>query len=253
LNKAHIAAMIAGLALVVGTACGVVEVTSVSSNTTAHKAPPTRTLEPTFTSTPDWTATPTPTDTATPTPTPTVTDTPTNTSTPEPPTDTPTATRTPRPAVPTATPTPVAPTDTPTPAVDFVVTKQDVMKIIENGSCNWRQNIYVTVVDKGGTPLDGLVVGDKWNNIELNTGDKGPGKCTFDLWKNSLELLVKREQSGKPYRSEITRRLSSDQPTIDDMIKGGVCKDEAECHAKIASNSYCIGHYAYEVTFQRTW
>lgn len=250
MRSSHVALTIAFFTLMIGTACGAVEVVSVAP---PRKVAPTRTRVPTFTPTPDWTATPTPTETATPTPTPTVTQTPapTSTVTPVPPTDTPRPTR--RPAVPTDTPAPTEPAAPPTPSVDFVVTKQEVMPVIVNGSCDWRHNIFVTVIDQAGAPLDGVTVGDKFNNVELKTGDKGPGQVTFDLWHNSLELLVKRDGGGSPVRSDTTRRLSSDAPEISDMIKGGVCKGEQECRAKLASNSFCYGHYAYEVTFQRTW
>jgi hypothetical protein len=248
-TRSHIALFIAGLVLLSGSACGIAQMAALQPTPT-KQTHPLRTLVPTFTPSPDATATPTPTDTPTDTPTPTVTSTPTETATP---TDTPRPANTPKPAVPTDTPTPTAPAATPTPEVDFVVTKQDVMKIIENGSCNWRQNIFVDVVDAGDKPINGLIVSDKWNNLTHVTGDKGPGKVVFDLWKNSLELFVKSDESGKPFRSQTTRRLSSDKPEISDMIKGGVCANEAECQAKIASNSFCYGHYAYEVTFKRTW
>ena len=249
MSRPSIVFMIAVLVLIVGTACGAVEFVSVAPT---RQLPSTRTLVPTFTFTPDWTPTPTPTNTFTPTPTPTVTNTALPTDTPAP-TETPPPTATLRPAVPTDTPTPELPTDTPTPSVDFLVTKQDVMQVIIDGGCNWRHNIFVTVVDINGEPLDGLIVADKFDNYALLTGSKGPGRADFDLWANSLELFVKSGEDGTPYRSEMTRRLSSDAPEISDMIIGGVCNKEAECQAKLASGSFCYGHYSYEVTFQRTW
>jgi hypothetical protein len=247
-TRLHAALIIAGFVLLSGSACGVTQIVAVQP-TPMKPVHPQRTLVPTFTPSPEWTATPTVTETPTDTPTPTATNTPPPTDTPES-TNTPRPVNTPKPAVPTDTPTTAA---TPTPEVDFVVTKQDVMKIVENGSCNWRQNIFVSVVDVNDKPIDGLIVSDKWNNLTHVTGDKGPGKVVFDLWKNSLELFIKSDQSGKPFRSQTTRRLSSDKPEISDMIQGGVCKNEAECQAKIASNSFCYGHYAYEVAFKRTW
>jgi hypothetical protein len=248
-TRLHTALIIAGFVLLTGSACGLAQRVVAVQPTPRKAALPLRTLVPTFTPSPEWTATPTVTNTPTETPTPTVTSTPLPTATPES-TDTPKPTKVPKPTVPTETPTTAA---TATPALDFVVTKQDVMPIIVNGSCNWRQNIFVDVVDANNTPIDGLIVSDKYNNLTHVTGDKGPGKVVFDLWKNSLELFVKSDQAGKPLRSQTTRRLSSDQPEISDMIKGGVCQNEAECQAKIASNSFCWGHYAYEVTFKRTY
>ena len=214
---------------------------------------------PQATDAPQPTNIPLPTDTSVPTETPTPIDTPSPTATPLltdtsiPPTDTPVP-PTNTPAAPTDTPTPLPPTDTPTPAVDFVVTKQRMLTIEENGQCRGNHNIFVTVVDVNGNLLDGLVLGDSWNNVELVTGSKGPGEAHFDLWKNTMEIIVKRDQAtGQPYRSEKTRPLSSIQPTIPDMIAGGYCEDEADCKHKIETNQYCVGHYSYEVVFQRQW
>ncbi len=147
----------------------------------------------------------------------------------------------------------VGPTATPTPALDFVVIKQDVLPVFVDGGCHWMHNIYVTVIDKHGNPLDGLVVGDTFDNLELVTGSKGPGRADFDLWANTLELYVKRGEDGTPYRSEVSRRLSSDHPEIGDMINGGVCQEEAECQDKLDRFSFCWGHYSYDLVFQRTW
>ena len=150
-------------------------------------------------------------------------------------------------------PEPPEPTVPPTPSIDFVVIKQDVRPVFINGGCNWEHNIYVTVIDKYGNPLDGLVVGDTYDNLELTSGSKGPGRVDFDLWGNTYELYIKSDEAGTPYRSAVTRRLSSSHPEIGDMLNGGVCKDEAECQDKLDRMSFCFGHYAYEVVFQRTW
>jgi hypothetical protein len=150
-------------------------------------------------------------------------------------------------------PEPPEPTVPPTPSIDFDVIKQDVKPVFINGGCNWEHNIYVTVIDKYGNPLDGLVVGDTFGNLELTSGSKGPGRVDFDLWGNTYELYVIRDEAGIPYRSAVTRRLSSSIPEIGDMINGGVCQEEAECQDKLDRMSFCFGHYSYEVVFQRTW
>ncbi len=211
--------------------------------------------------TPVPTATPLPTDTPSPTNTPLPTDTPVPTATPVPPTDIPLPTDTPPPPTdtpppppPTDTPTPELPTDTPTPAIDFVVTKQRMLSYEENGQCRGNHNIYVTVVDINGAPIDGLIVGDTWNNVELVSGSKGPGECHFDLWKNTMEIIVKRDEATKqPFTSQKTRPLSSVKPEIPDMIACGYCEDEADCSRRLATNQYCVGHFSYEVVFQRQW
>lgn len=150
-------------------------------------------------------------------------------------------------------PEPPESTVEPAPSIDFTVIKQDVRPVFANGGCNWQHNIYVTVIDKYGNPLDGLIVGDTYDNLELPTGSKGPGRVDFDLWGNTYELYVKRDEAGTPYRSAVTRRLSSSHPEIGDMINGGVCSEMTECQDKLDRMSYCFGHYSYDVVFQRTW
>jgi hypothetical protein len=251
-TRTHTAVIIAAFVLLSGSACGVARLAGVQA-TPRKPVSPTFTRAATFTPVPTLTSTSSPTSTDTPTITPSPTATPTTA-----PSDTPlpaaTATAKPKPVHPAApTATTAAPDATPTVAFDFVVAKQDVMPVIENGGCTGRHNIFVTVVDANGAPIDGLVVSDKDDKVSFVTGDKGPGQVTFDLWKNGYDLYIKGDSSGKPIRSQTTRHLSSDKPEISDMIKGGVCKDEAECQAKIAKFSYCFGHYAYEVTFKRTY
>jgi hypothetical protein len=150
-------------------------------------------------------------------------------------------------------PEPPEPTVPPTPSLDFVLIKQDVRTVFIDGGCNWEHNIYVTVIDKYGNPLDGLVVVDTFDNLALTSGSKGPGRVDFDLWGNTYELYVKGDEAGTPYRSAVTRRLSSSHPEIGDMINGGVCQEEAECQDKLDRMSFCFGHYSYDVVFQRTW
>jgi hypothetical protein len=252
-TRLHTALIIAGVVLLGGSACGLSRL-AAGQPVSKKELGLARTMVPTFTPSPDWTATPTSTSTLTPTPkvTDTSTPAPSATSTPQP-TGTTRPTGSPKPAAPTATPTSAAPAATATAALDFVVAKQDVMPVIENGGCQGRHSIFVTVVDANNQPIDGLLVSDKDNTVSFVTGDKGPGQVTFDLWRNGYDLYVKSDKSGQSVRSEMTRHLSSDKPEISDMIKGGVCKDEAECQTKIAKFSYCFGHYAYEVTFRRTY
>jgi hypothetical protein len=90
--------------------------------------------------------------------------------------------------------------------------------------------------------------------VELVTGSKGPGQAHFDLWKNTMEVIVKRDEASKqPFTSEKTRPLSSINPEIPDMIAGGYCDDEADCSRRLSTNQYCVGHFSYEVVFQRQW
>lgn len=230
---------------------------------------PLPTHTPVPTSTPTASATPTPTASPTPPPTSVPTDTPVA----ETPTEEPTATNTPGP--PTATFTPAPPTATPTPTkppVDYVVASVRMLSNPENGgvsaggsvlSCGFGHQIYVTVVDAGGNPLNGVVVGDTFNNPSKVSGEKGPGRAEFDLYKNGFALLIKEDPgAGRPVSSEVTMKLSSNdwEIPIDWLIAGQYCANQGECTRRwnsgtygVGENSLCWGHYSFEVTFQRTF
>jgi len=116
--------------------------------------------------------------------------------------------------------------------------------------------IFISVLDVNGQPLDGVVVGDTWNNVEEVSGHKGAGKTEINLWANTMEIKVKRhETSGQPYTSETSFPFSSYLTTIPDeqMIQAGYCANELACKWKRENESYyCGGHYSWEVVFQKT-
>jgi outer membrane biosynthesis protein TonB len=246
---------------------------------------PTKTLRPVFTSTLTPTATEPATETPVPNDTPVATDTPvlpTEAPTTEPPavTDTPLPAETPLPtdsAPPTAPPleptnttvpptntaapptspppaqptnTTTAPTNTPQPGVDFRV--QEIVAF-EDGSlsASGLHNIYFTVLDANGAPLDGIVLKEVNNQPaqEVATGSKGPGKAEFTMWAADYRFEVDRGASGAPVSSETTHVLSVlfRHAVWDDLIAGGICSDPTSCEA--------LGpiHYSYNVTFQRAW
>jgi len=215
---------------------------------------PTPTATPTATFTPRPTFTPTPTNTPTPTPTTTATATPTPTATPTAtvtPTPTATATFTPAPIPPTATPT-----EPPPPAVDFKIASWRLWPLALNSGCAKGMHvIFITVLDAAGNPLNDIVVGDTWDNVETVTGTKGPGKAEIDLWSNTMELVVKRDLQGQSYSSEVSFPFSSFMTTIpnEQMIQAGYCANEADCEWKRAHDSYyCGGHYSWEVVFRKS-
>ena len=223
-------------------------------------ATPTFTLTPTASPTHTVTSTARQTLTSTPTLTPTSTPTPTNTSAPTA-TSTPTLTPTPPPPTDTPIPTPIPPTPTPTetpkPAVDFRIASWRLWPLALNSGCAKGMHvIFIHVLDVNGQPLDGIVLGDSWNNVEVTSGNKGPGRTEIDLWTNTMEITVKRDAAtGQPYTSEISFPFSSFLTTIPDeqMIQAGYCANELECEWKRANESYyCGGHYSWEVIFQKT-
>jgi hypothetical protein len=116
-------------------------------------------------------------------------------------------------------------------------------------------SIFITVLDSAGNPLNDIVVGDSWNNVEVVTGSKGVGKAEINLWSNTMELLVKGDVQGQSYSSEVSFPFSSFMTTIpnDQMIAAGYCSNELECDWKRQNDSYyCGAHYSWEVIFQKT-
>jgi hypothetical protein len=207
------------------------------------------------------TATALPTDPPEPTATPTETPLPTE----PPPTDTvvptdtpvPTVAATDTPAPPTDTPTPAPPTDTPVPNVDFVIVNQRRFSMAENGGCDGMHTVFIEVRDVNGNPLDGIIVGNKFNETDsLPTGrDKGPGKAQIDLWRNTYELTVKRDENGNQFSSESGVPMSSRTPEIsdEDLIAAGYCADVSDCQIMRSVDPFrCHGHYSYEIIFQKT-
>lgn len=229
-------------------------------------ATPTKTPRPLFTATYTPTATPLPTDTPAPTTTPAPTNTPLPTNTPVivtatptltetlpsvtdaplPPTDTPQPTQ---PTKPAATKTPIPPTSTPQPSVDFKVKE---IVAFEDGSLTQTgfHNVYLTVLDAAGAPLDGMIIEEISNQppIQVTSGDKGPGKAEFTMYAGDYRFKVVGSTGGLTFSSEPTHILSVvfGHPVYDDLIRGGICADEAACRA--------LGpmHYSYNVTFQKT-
>ncbi len=213
-------------------------------------------------STPTPVPTPTlpPTSTPPPTNTPLPTDTPAATSTPIPPTAPPAPTDTAVP--PTKTPGPPtntpAPTNTPVPTqppVDFVISEQRIFTMEENGGCRGGHQIFITVLDKAGNPLDKATVEDTFKAVPPKlTGEKGPGKVEYDLWKNGFSVTVTKNEDGSPATSQVTDKLSSvdtDIPT-EWLLQGGYCADMGDCTTRKGTNQLCFGHYSYFVTFQKT-
>ena len=201
------------------------------------------------TSTPTLTITPLPTDTALPTTTSApATDTPVPTDTAMPPTNTP--------GPPTDTP---VPTDTPAPTpppVDFVVADQRILTIEENGGCRGSHNIFVSVLDAAGNPLDNVSVEDTFQAVPPKlSGEKGPGKLEYDLWKNGFSLHVIKKEDGSPATSQTTDKLSSVDGDIPSewLVQAHYCTDVNDCNVRKGINQLCLGHYSYYVTFQKTY
>ncbi|MEW5956133.1 MAG: SH3 domain-containing protein [Chloroflexota bacterium] len=139
---------------------------------------------------------------------------------------------------------------------DFCVTYQAMVPIWENGGCIGNHSIYVTVLEgpPPGRPMDGVVIGDTFNNIEVASGDKGPGFAEVTLWMNTMSLKVKRHIDGTPYTSEESFPFTSHDELIpaEVLAANGYCDGSVEeCRRRQNQNQVCRGHYSYKVTFHK--
>lgn len=204
----------------------------------------TATLPPLPTATPPPTATPIPTDTPAPTATPEL-----PTATPEPPTAPP-----PPKAIPAtrAPATPRPPTATPAPAVDFVIAELRVLGLGENNGgieAGGLRNIYITVVDAAGNPIDGaVIVNTAPYPGRAVTGDKGPGKAEILMDKEEFRLTIE-SVNGAAVRSETTRTMSLIAPVPSDIAGklGDACPTVDNCPLPPYK------HFSYVVIFRRTY
>jgi hypothetical protein len=139
---------------------------------------------------------------------------------------------------------------------DFCVTYQAMVPIWENGGCIGNHSIYVTVLEgpPPGRPLDGIVIGDTFGNIEVASGSKGPGHAEVTLWMNSMSLLVKRHIDGREFTSEESFSFTSHDELIpaEVLAANGYCDGNVEtCRQAQQQNQVCRGHYSWRVTFHK--
>ncbi len=169
-------------------------------------------------------------------------------------------------APPPATPTPASPptpTSPPKPAVDYVVKSLRLRAIGEDAQrCDsGDHNIFVTVVDPAGNRLDGVRVREIYTGIIHATGSqgKGSGSAEWDIYRGGGGAMEVVDENGNRI-SEVTREMSADWPAFDLLNAGGYCAckphpDAASCQSDLVSKRFffAVGHYVYEVIFQRTY
>jgi hypothetical protein len=139
---------------------------------------------------------------------------------------------------------------------DFCVTYQAMVPIWENGGCVGNHSIYITVLEglPPGKPMDGVVIGDTYNNVEVASGSHGPGRTEITLWMNSMTLIAKRNIDGTPYTSEESFNFTAHDELIpaDVLAANGYCGGSVEqCEQDRNHNSVCRGHYSWRVTFHK--
>ena len=139
---------------------------------------------------------------------------------------------------------------------DFCVTYQAMVSMAENGGCVGNHSIYITVLQgpPPGVPMDGVIIGDTFNNVEVGSGSNGPGRTEITLWSNSMTLIAKRNMDGTPYTSEESFNFTSHDELIpaDVLAANGYCGGTVEqCERDRNHNSVCRGHYSWRVTFHK--
>jgi len=139
---------------------------------------------------------------------------------------------------------------------DFCVTYQAMLSMAENGGCIGNHSIYITVLQgpPPGVPMDGVVIGDTFNNVEMGSGSHGPGRTEITLWSNSMTLIAKRNMDGTPYTSEESFNFTSHDELIpaELLAVNGYCGGTVEqCERDRNNNSVCRGHYSWRVTFHK--
>ncbi len=139
---------------------------------------------------------------------------------------------------------------------DFCITYQAMVPIWENGGCIGNHSIYVTVLEgpPPGRPLDGIVLGDTFGNVEVASGSKGPGVAEFTLWMNSMSVKVKRHIDGREFTSEESFSFTSHDELIpaELLAANGYCDGSVEkCREAQQQNQICRGHYSWRVTFHK--
>lgn len=173
-------------------------------------------------------------------------------------------TQAPRPTAapqPTSAPVVVQPTQPPAPSSSggYVMTEFRLRPVgTDSQRCDGGDhNIFVKVVDAGGNPIDGVRVRENYTGEVKVTGVKGPGRAEWDIYRGGGGVVQIVDENNNAL-SDSTPGMSADWPPIDLMYAAGYCNckphpDRASCQADLESKNYffAVGHYVYEVTFQR--
>ncbi len=167
--------------------------------------------------------------------------------------------------VPTPAPTQVEQVPEPVPSGSgnqFVLVQRRLWDVRENGGwldgpsvhCGEGRELHVDVLDANGSRLNGVAVQVQYGAREIEvTGaqGKGDGVAEFVLG-GGQDVRVVRDKNGAPATSDMATGLSTNAANIAhaDLIAAGYCQDEESCR-HFAENNGCLGHFSWNVTFQR--
>ncbi len=111
------------------------------------------------------------------------------------------------------------------------------------------RNIYITVIDAAGNPIDGaVIVNTAPYPGRAVTGDKGPGKAELLMDKEEFRIKVE-SVNGAPVSSETSHTLSLINPLPADIAGklGDTCPTVDNCPLPPYK------HFSYVITFRRTY
>lgn len=156
-------------------------------------------------------------------------------------------------------PTP-APTQPPAPAWAVDVRLRPVGQDAQR--CNGGEhNIFVSVVDASGNPINGQRVREIYTGSIQVTGDqgKGDGRVEWDIYRGGGGVVELVDGAGNAISPQ-SRGMSDDWPDFDLMLAAGYCNckphpDPASCQADLQNKTYlfAVGHYVYDVVFRRNF
>ena len=157
----------------------------------------------------------------------------------------------------TATPKPA-----PNPGTPYVLSSLSVRPLGQDAQqCGGGEhNIFVTVVDAAGNPIDGVRVREVFTGIVHGTGEKGPGRVDFDIYMDGGGQIEIVDENNNPISPQ-TRGMSANLPDWDLFLAAGYCNckpypDVDSCRAGWEARDFRYmpnSHYVYDVVFQRTY
>jgi hypothetical protein len=136
--------------------------------------------------------------------------------------------------------------------VDFRVAELRVLGEGENNGGlgqSGQMEIFVTVLDAAGNPLDGAQIVNAISQYPVNlvSGEKGPGKAQITMYAQLFQLKI-ASLNGQPVSSEVTTKLGlkdmDPAPLIGKL--GDVCTTIENCP------TWPQRHFSYVLVFQKT-
>ena len=144
----------------------------------------------------------------------------------------------------------------------FVVVERRLWDVYENGGtldgpsvhCGEGRELHVNVLDANGSRINGVAVQVQYGAREIivtGSQGKGDGVAEFVLG-GGQDVKVVRDSDGSPVTSDVATGLSTNPNGIDqaDLIAARYCQDDESCR-HFAVNNGCLGHFSWNVTFQR--